>query len=116
MLIHNLLVVFTAASFLCYAASALMTKRMAVEFRRYGFSDKRVLIALSQLFGALGLLVGLTTPLIGIFASACFTVQMVCAVAVRHRIGDPLFQKLPAIAFLAIFIALFAIFWFQFVS
>jgi len=110
MLIHNLLVVFAAASFLCYAASTLTTKRMAIEFKRYGFSDKRVFIASSQLLGALGLLVGLTIPLIGILASACFTVQMVCAVVVRHRIGDPLFQKLPAIAFLAIFIALFASF------
>ena len=106
MLIHNLLVVFTAASFLCYAASALTTKRMEIEFMRYGFSDKRALIAISQVLGALGLLVGLIMPLIGILASACLAVQMVCALVVRRRIGDLFLQSLPAIAFLAISTAL----------
>ena len=61
----------------------LTTKRMAIEFERYGFSDKRVFIAMSQILGALGLLMGLIMPIVGIIASAGFTVQMVCALVVR---------------------------------
>ena len=108
MLVYNLFVVFTAASFLHYAASALTTKRMAIEFERYGFSDKRVFIAVSQILGALGLLMGLIMPIVGILSSAGFTVQMVCALVVRRRIGDPFLQSLPAVAFFAISIALIA--------
>ena len=110
MLVHNILVVFTAASFMYYAASALTTKRMAIEFERYGFSDKRVFIAMSQILGALGLLMGLIMPIVGIIASAGFTVQMVCVLVVRRRIGDPFLQSLPAVAFFAISIALIAAF------
>ena len=110
MLVHNILVIFTAASFFCYATSALSTKRMAIEFERYGFSDKRVVIAVSQILGALGLLMGLIMPIAGILASAGFTGQMVYALVVRRRIGDSFVQSLPAVAFLAISIALIAAF------
>ena len=108
MLAHNILVIFTAASFLYYATSALTTKRMAIEFERYGFSDKRVFIAVSQILGALGLLMGLIMPIIGILTSAGFTVQMVSAWVVRRRIGDAFQQSLPAVVYLAISIALIA--------
>jgi hypothetical protein len=105
-----LLVGFTAVSFLCYALSALLAKRMAVEFERYGYADKRVLVAVSQLLGVLGLAVGILVPAIGILASAGLAAQMVCALVVRYRIRDPLLHFVPAAAYLAISIALTATF------
>ena len=110
MLVHKILVIFTAASFLCYATSGLSTERMSIEFKRYGFADKRVVIAVSQILGAIGLLIGLIMPIAGILASAGFTGQMVYALVVRRRIGDSFVQSLPAVAFLAISIALIAAF------
>lgn len=102
MLSFYIMVVFTAASFACYATSALVTKRMVIEFERYGYADKRVFIAISQLSGALGLLAGLVLPAIGILAAAGLSAQMAWALVVRRRIGDPFLQSLPAVAYLAI--------------
>lgn len=105
-MINHALVLFTVASFAYYSVCALTTKRMAVEFERYGFADKRIFVALSQIFGTLGLIMGFIAPFIGFLAAAGFATQMACAMWVRYKIRDPLLHSLPAAGFFAICIVI----------
>lgn len=87
---------FCALSFLIYSISCLTTRRMRLEFERHGLAQFRTLTGLFQLFGVAGLLVGLQFPVIGVFTTIGFTIQMLLAVGVRIKIRDSAIQCSPA--------------------
>jgi uncharacterized membrane protein YkgB len=96
------LVWFSALSFLGYGISCLTTRHMRLEFERYGLARFRNIVGVTQVFGGIGLLVGLHSPAIGLVASGGLAFQMLLGVGVRIAIRDSLFQTLPAFLFLVL--------------
>ncbi len=73
---------------------------MRGEFERYGLGRYRVVVAVLQLMGAAGQLLGLRYPLLGCLASGGLALMMLVAVVVRQQISDALPQWVPAAAYL----------------
>lgn len=102
--------VFCSVSFLVYGAGCLYSDWMRAEFKRYGLSGLRILTGLLETIGAVGLLVGLVFPLIGILSAGGLTIVMIGAFGIRIRIRDSLLQTLPSMAYLLITICLTILF------
>lgn len=96
------LVCFSALSFLGYGMSCLFTRHMQGEFERFGLAPYRTFVGLTQVLGAIGLLVGLGAPVIGLLASGGLALQMLLGVGVRLFIRDSLLQTLPAFLYLVL--------------
>lgn len=94
------IVLFSSLSFLAYGGSCLLAERMRAEFGRYGLSRFRVLTGILEILGAIGLLVGLAVPLLGLMAASGLTLLMLAGVGVRVRIRDSFLQMLPAVFYL----------------
>ncbi len=76
---------------------------MIEEFKRFGMTDpQRKLTGILQILGSAGLLAGFIFPLIGVLASAGFTIMMLVAFIVRIKIKDSFVQSLPSIIFMLI--------------
>ena len=69
------------------------------EFIRYGFSDFRILIGLSQVVFGLGLLLSRLNVKITIVSSLFLALLMTGALIVRIKIEDDSIQSLPAIGY-----------------
>lgn len=74
----------------------MVVPAMRAEFTRYGMARHRPLVAMLQLAGAMGLLVGLRYPPLGVAAASGLAAMMGVALVVRFRIGDSLAQCIPA--------------------
>ena len=74
---------------------------MRQEFVRYGLGRCRFVVAILQLAGAFGQILGLRYPLLGCFSSGGLALMMFVALLVRKRIGDRLQQWVPAAVYLA---------------
>ncbi len=85
----------SAAAFLFYGVHCLVSPSMAVEFERYGVPRVRVLTAVLEIVGALGLLLGPTPQWVGAAATGLCAL-MIAALVVRVRIEDPWHVMLPA--------------------
>jgi len=92
----------SSLSFFGYGLSCLGTEGMKKEFDRFGLSNFRVLIGITQLLGAAALAVGPWFVVWGLIASAGLSLQMLAGVGVRIRIHDSLAQTIQAIGFLLI--------------
>ena len=92
--------IFCAVSFFGYGASVLFSPRMKLEFARYRLERYRSLTGALQVVAAIGLLIGLHSPGIGVFSASGLSLQMACGLAVRIRIRDSFFQSLPACAYM----------------
>ena len=57
----NKIIIFTAISFVIYGLSSFQSRRMASEYKRWGFEKSRSVIGFFQLTGGLGLLLFLST-------------------------------------------------------
>ena len=97
------LFLITALFFLFYGITAITTKKMADEFYRFGLNDRqRKLTGLLQIAGAIGLLAGFIYPILGILASAGFSVMMLVAFIIRIKIRDSFAQASPSLFFMVI--------------
>ena len=67
---------FSALSFLGYGISCVFTKHMHLEFERFRLVRFRVIVGVTQIAGAVGLLLGLYYPLIGILSAGGLALQM----------------------------------------
>jgi len=85
----------SAGAFLFYGVLCLVSPAMAVEFERYRLPRLRVLTALLEIAGALGLLLG-PTPHWQAAAALGLCGLMFGALLVRVRIRDPWYAMLPA--------------------
>ncbi|MFM7282532.1 MAG: DoxX family protein [Planctomycetia bacterium] len=93
--------VLTAGAFLFYGVLCLFSPAMVLEFERYGMPRMRVLTAVLEILGALGLILG-PTPQWVAAAAAGLCVLMVGALIVRLRIEDPWQAMLPAMVLLLV--------------
>ena len=93
--------VSSAAAFLFYGVHCLVSSSMVVEFERYGLPRLRVLTAVLEILGALGMLFG-PTPQWMAAAAAGLCALMIAALIVRLRIEDPWYAMLPAFVLLIV--------------
>ena len=96
----HFLIWFSALSFLGYGFSCVFSAHMVAEFARYRLAKFRALTGILQILGAIGLLVGLISPLVGLIASAGLAVQMLLGFCVRLKIRDSFVQASPSFIFM----------------
>ena len=93
---------FSAISFILYGISSFLSKRMISEYERWGYQNFRIQIACSQVLAGVGLLVGLSFPILLTLVSCLLTIMMVVAIFVRISINDSIINTLPAIFYVII--------------
>lgn len=96
--------IFSGVSHLIYGVTTLFVPFYIDEFMRYGFSDFRVLIGLSQVVFGGGLLVGGSSVKVKVtvVSSGFLAILMMGALITRIIIKDDSIQTLPAIGYLMI--------------
>ena len=92
----NVLIFFSAASFLIYGIAYFVSTNMKNEFKRFGLEKFGPLTAILELTGALGLFIGIQNHTILILASGGLALLMLLGVCVRIKIKDSLLVSLPA--------------------
>ena len=103
------LVIFSAASFLIYALGSFFSKRMLIEYKRWGYEKSRVLVGYFQLFGAAGLIIGCYSPKFLLFSSLLLSLMMIKAISIRIKIKDSIKNTIPAILYFIINLIIFFI-------
>jgi hypothetical protein len=96
------LIFFSALSFLGYGSACFFSSRMKREFIRYRLASQRITVGALQWFAGIGLLSGLTQPLLGQLAAGGLSLMMLVAIIVRIRIKDTLLQTIPALLYLTL--------------
>ena len=107
MVITQTILFFSAISFIIYGINSFFSKRMILEYERWGFKNQRILLGCCQLLGGLGLLVGLKVPLMLSVASFLLLCMMVTAVFVRIRTKERIVQILPALLYVVLTFIIF---------
>lgn len=85
-------------AFISCGVCCFYSNRLISEFERYGFESWRKLIAVLEIAGGMGLLIGFQSELLRVLSSASLAVLMLSAILVRIKIYDPFYAFLPAIA------------------
>ena len=98
--IFSIIIVFTAISFIAYGINSFISKKMILEFKRWGLEKRRKEIGSFQLACGLGILIGIKLNYILIFSSIILIIMMLVAVYVRIKINDNISEILPALAYL----------------
>lgn len=96
----NIIILFTAISFIAYGINAFISNRMILEFKRWGLEKRRKEIGSFQLICGIGILIGLKLNSILIFSSVILIIMMLVAVYVRIKIKDNISEIIPALAYL----------------
>ena len=91
--------VISCLSFAYYGISCLLTKKIEVEFKRYGLSRFRKMIGYLQIFGSLGIAVGFYFSILTMISSLGLSLLMLLGVITRIRIKDSLLATSPALFF-----------------
>ena len=96
------------ASFAWYGMSCFVSAAMVTEFERYRLARFRSLTGMLQVAGSLGLLAGyfFRPPLL--LSAGGLAAMMLLGVLVRLKIRDPLVAAIPAFAYLALNLFIFA--------
>ncbi|MGB3607056.1 MAG: DoxX family protein [Psychroserpens sp.] len=97
----TILTLFSSLSFIFYGLSCLTSKRMAIEFGRFGLTPKqRDITGILQLTGGLGLGIGyyLFTPLAD-FSAFGLSLLMFLGFIVRLKIKDSVIASAPALMY-----------------
>ncbi|MFV8336293.1 DoxX family protein [Flavobacterium sp. RSP29] len=92
----NVLIFFSASSFLIYGIAYFVSTNMKNEFKRFGLEKFGILTAVLELTGALGLFIGFQNHTILVFASGGLALLMLLGVGVRIKMKDSLLVSLPA--------------------
>lgn len=87
---------FSGLAFLGYGIACLGFGAMEAEFTRYGLQPYRTTVGFFEIFGGLGLLVGVGFLWIGFLAAIGLAILMALGVGVRWRVGDRWWQMIPA--------------------
>ena len=98
-MLQDILILFSSISFVIYSLNSIFSKRMILEFSRWGVGDLRILVASFQMFGGLGLLLGLYNVWLLCLASFLLVLMMISAVIIRIRVKDSFLMTLPAIIY-----------------
>lgn len=101
-MLNEILVIFSAVSFLGFGSACFWSPYMKREFKRYHLGAWRPLIGALQLSASAGLLAGLSQPWMGRAAAAGLAMMMLTGVGVRIKIKDSIPQMVPALFYFAL--------------
>ena len=106
----TIVTLFSALSFLFYGLSCLTSKRMTLEFKRFGLSkQQQLLTGILQLVGGIGLAIGYyQSQMLAAISAAGLALLMLLGFFVCLKIKDSLVLSAPALmyALLNIYLAL----------
>ncbi|WP_296317418.1 DoxX family protein [Winogradskyella sp. UBA3174] len=95
-----ILSLISGVSFIYYGLSCFKSRRVRLEFERYGLPHRRVLTGVLQLLGGIGLLTGLYLATeLAFSASLGLTILMFLGFSVRLKIKDGFFESAPSLIF-----------------
>ena len=103
------LILISSLSFLAYGISFFITPHMKNEFIRFGLGGLGVLIAILEIIGTIGLLVGLRINAILLISSGGLALLMFMGIIVRLKVKDSLWTSLPALFYLVLNSYIFAV-------
>tara|TARA_A100001015_G_scaffold46163_1_gene50960 strand:- start:53 stop:391 length:339 start_codon:yes stop_codon:yes gene_type:complete len=93
----QVLTLISGISFVYYGFSSFFSKKMKIEYKRWGYPEQRFMIGSLQLLGGLGLFLGFVfEPLIPL-SSASLMLLMLAAIGVRIKIEDQPLRMIPAL-------------------
>ena len=95
-----ILIVFSSISFIYYGINSFFSKKMVLEYSRWGYDKLRFYIAWCQLLGGCCLLAGLLHSSLYTFipiTSFLLSIMMINAVFTRIRVKDKLIDTLPSV-------------------
>ncbi len=111
MLLYWALILLNAFAFIFYGLECLLSTKMADEFKRFGFTNfQRIQTGVLQLFGAVGSVVGLILPSVGMVSTAGLGTLMLLAFKQRVKNKDSLGASSPS--FILILLNTFLFFYF----
>lgn len=90
--------ILSAVLFLWYGSRSLLTDAMRTDFERFGLSRFRRMTGGLEVFGALGLLIGLGVPMLLTVSAAGLSLLMLFGIIARLRVRDPWTSTAPAFA------------------
>tara|TARA_E500000331_G_scaffold246368_1_gene236819 strand:+ start:553 stop:891 length:339 start_codon:yes stop_codon:yes gene_type:complete len=94
--IYYILIYLSAFSFLYYSINSIFSKRLILEFERWGYKKYRYIIAIFQFLASVGFIVGMYYSLLISIVSFLLFIMMVVAIYTRVKVKDSLFEILPA--------------------
>jgi uncharacterized membrane protein YphA (DoxX/SURF4 family) len=92
----NILIFFSAISFLIYGTSYFVWSNMKNEFKRFGLEKYGTLTAILELVGASGLIIGIQNQTFLVLSSGGLALLMLLGTGVRIKMKDPFLVSLPA--------------------
>ena len=107
MLLENILIYFSAISFIFYSINSLYSKRLISEFDRWGYGKFRILIASFQLLSGIGFIIGLYFSFLISIVSFLLSVMMLVAIFVRIKVKDDVIEIFPAIFYASLNLIIF---------
>jgi hypothetical protein len=107
MLLENILIYFSAISFIFYSINSLYSKRLISEFDRWGYGKFRILIASFQLLAGIGFIIGLYFSFLISIVSFLLSVMMIVAIFVRIKVKDDVIEIFPAIFYASLNLIIF---------
>ena len=107
MLLENILIYFSAISFIFYSINSLYSKRLISEFDRWGYGKFRILIASFQLLSGIGFIIGLYFSFLISIVSFLLLVMMLVAIFVRIKVKDSVIEIFPAIFYASLNLIIF---------
>lgn len=85
-----------------YGIITLLDPFYEEEFVRYGFSEYRIIIAISQILAGIGLFIGFYNVRFKQFSAAILSIMMIGAFITRIVIHDNVIQSSPAFLYMCI--------------
>ena len=95
----KILILISALSFFYFGLNSLFSKKMLVEYNRWGFAKYRQIIGSLQFLASFGLVAGLYFKYLVSIVSFLLFVMMVFAVFTRIKVNDSFIETLPAIMY-----------------
>ena len=95
-MMNNLLLIFSAISFLFFGIGCLRSPYLIAEFERYGVPQFRTFTGLLQLLGGMGILLGYYWSPLQRFSCFGLALLMLFGVGIRIKIKDNFIQSFPA--------------------
>ena len=105
--INFIILFFTGISFIIYGINSFFSKKMISEYERWGYKNQRIILGTCQLFGGLGLFVGLSIPPLLTVTSFLLVCMMLTAVFVRVKLKEKIGKMLPAILYFVLNLIIF---------
>ena len=98
-MVFDFLILFSGISFIIYSFHSILSKRMMLDFSRWGIANLRFLVAAFQMLGGIGLLLGIYYVWLLCLASFFLTLMMIAAIIIRIKVKDSFLMTLPAIMY-----------------